>query len=344
MAAAGLTKQERASWEERGFLVLRSFFSDEEIEPVNEQIARLWENRAGVEDPITVDYLLNTTRAGHGLLRDAPEDARDAPYKLNNLYQWSPEVRALSCNARLAAVLTDLLDGPPLAFNTLNFERGSQQGDHFDTYFMPAPVTNKMLATWIALEDIEPVTGPLRYYPGSHLVAPYRFSHGFIWSADAEMPAAESYNDDAIRSRFATETFVPRKGDVLIWHSQLLHAGEPIEDLSLTRRSLVTHYFRATDFEVPGRSGVDPDELFARYLAMRPNWRPFFLDPAVGRTADGQRYLDKTVDLAPADDATAYARLAAASGVDDASDRRHVAERLRRLARAPRAVGRRLRG
>jgi hypothetical protein len=30
--------------------------------------------------------------------------------------------------------------------------------------------------------------------------------------------------------------------------------------------------------------------------------------------------------------------------VDDASDRRHVAERLRRLARAPRAVGRRLRG
>ena len=37
--------------------------------------------------------------------------------------------------------------------------------------------------------------------------------------------------------------FEARKGDVLIWHANLLHGGSQRRDLRLTRMALVGHYF-----------------------------------------------------------------------------------------------------
>jgi len=37
--------------------------------------------------------------------------------------------------------------------------------------------------------------------------------------------------------------FLPKKGDLLVWHANLLHGGEPIHDPSLTRKSMVIHFY-----------------------------------------------------------------------------------------------------
>jgi len=37
--------------------------------------------------------------------------------------------------------------------------------------------------------------------------------------------------------------FLGKAGDVLIWHEDLAHGGTPIRNMSLTRKSLVTHYW-----------------------------------------------------------------------------------------------------
>ena len=42
------------------------------------------------------------------------------------------------------------------------------------------------------------------------------------------------------------QTFLPKKGDALIWSADLAHGGSQIGDPSLTRRSLVTHYTSAS--------------------------------------------------------------------------------------------------
>jgi len=39
------------------------------------------------------------------------------------------------------------------------------------------------------------------------------------------------------------QDFIARRGDVLIWHANLLHGGNPIRRKDATRRSLVCHYF-----------------------------------------------------------------------------------------------------
>ena len=38
------------------------------------------------------------------------------------------------------------------------------------------------------------------------------------------------------------QIFLPRRGDVLIWHGNLLHEGTAVKDRSRTRRSYVTHF------------------------------------------------------------------------------------------------------
>lgn len=37
--------------------------------------------------------------------------------------------------------------------------------------------------------------------------------------------------------------FTAKKGDVLIWHANLLHGGSKVVDQARTRKSMVLHYF-----------------------------------------------------------------------------------------------------
>jgi ectoine hydroxylase-related dioxygenase (phytanoyl-CoA dioxygenase family) len=115
---------------------------------------------------------------------------------------------------------------------------------------MPPPIENRMLATWIALERADSAAGPLRYYPGSHLIEPYRFSDGRLNATASEFPAFYDYIGPQLEAHRLTETsFAAEAGDVFIWHAQLFHGGSAIEDHARTRRSLVTHYFRAQDLD-----------------------------------------------------------------------------------------------
>jgi ectoine hydroxylase-related dioxygenase (phytanoyl-CoA dioxygenase family) len=54
----------------------------------------------------------------------------------------------------------------------------------------------------------------------------------------------EDYLETEIKKRGAKpEVFLARKGDVLIWHANLLHGGMPVLNPKLTRKSMVAHYF-----------------------------------------------------------------------------------------------------
>ena len=44
-------------------------------------------------------------------------------------------------------------------------------------------------------------------------------------------------------NRLTPAVFLPKKGDVLLWHGNLIHAGSPRRNLSLSRRAVVLHFF-----------------------------------------------------------------------------------------------------
>ena len=87
---------------------------------------------------------------------------------------------------------------------------------------MPPLVENRMLATWIALEDCHPAAGPLRYYPGSHKIAPYRFADGRLNASPSEMSDFDEYIDKRIADAgLGWTSSAARAGDVFVWHTQL---------------------------------------------------------------------------------------------------------------------------
>jgi ectoine hydroxylase-related dioxygenase (phytanoyl-CoA dioxygenase family) len=249
--------------------VLPGHFSRQQIETVNGHIDQLWKDSRTSRRETVVDIFIGTPREKRTRLSDAPLEARLTPHKLNDLYLESDVIRRIVLEERLASVLEEVLEGPPLVCNSLNLEFGSQQRDHTDSLYMTAPVGLYLAASWVALEDGSPDSGPLRYYAGSHKIPPFLFSTGAITAVDAEMPRYYEYMQRELgRRSIKAETFVPKIGDVFIWHSQLYHGGEPIKNASLTRRSLVTHYWRAQD--VPRRHGtVGPH----RYYFRRPPQR-----------------------------------------------------------------------
>jgi ectoine hydroxylase-related dioxygenase (phytanoyl-CoA dioxygenase family) len=106
-----------------------------------------------------------------------------------------------------------------------------------------------LIAIWIALEDVGPDQGPLHYYPGSHRLPYYRNEDygngGTAWRLGNKGYAAyEAFIAERIsEAGFPKETFLAKKGDVLIWHANLFHGGNAHLDFSQTRKSMVMHYF-----------------------------------------------------------------------------------------------------
>lgn len=62
------------------------------------------------------------------------------------------------------------------------------------------------------------------------------------------MPACLAYVEKQIKDAGITqEQFLGKAGDVFLWQGQLLHGGAQIKDAALTRKTLVTHYWRVQD-------------------------------------------------------------------------------------------------
>jgi ectoine hydroxylase-related dioxygenase (phytanoyl-CoA dioxygenase family) len=174
-------------------------------------------------------------------------------------------------------VIGDLLSSAPVVINSLLFEHGSQQAPHFDTFYMPSRTANLMTASWIAIDPVTETNGPLVYYPGSHLIPPFRFSDGSLCPpSPEEMREVEAHIQDVIKkSGVRQEIFLARPGDVLIWHAQLLHGGLPIFNKLEKRTSLVTHYWTTTDLtDVSNLAVLGPKQL----LLKRPHHH--VIDPA----------------------------------------------------------------
>ena len=207
---------------------------------------------------------------------EAPHEVFSGPIKINDLFLDEPEVRNLALSEPLTELLSGLLDGAPLICNSLNFIWGSQQPDHVDSWFMPAPArsepepippqpwwrpkspdppepwdfNSRLAVSSVCLEDVHPDAGPLVYYPGSHKIPPYRFPNGGFAALQGDTESSRFYVHGGIKKAgLRREEFLGNAGDVFLWHGQLVHGGSAIKDPSRTRRTLVTHYWRAADVE-----------------------------------------------------------------------------------------------
>jgi ectoine hydroxylase-related dioxygenase (phytanoyl-CoA dioxygenase family) len=164
-------------------------------------------------------------------------------------FKKSQLIKEKGNNVRLKKILSLLINTEPVLFQSINFLKGSEQRTHSDSIHMTTYPLGKLIAVWVALEDITSENGPLHYYPKSHLLSYYLNSdydnEGNKWLIGNKSYSAyeEMIQDKISQSHIKKQLFLANKGDILIWHANLFHGGETQTDKSKTRKIMVFHYF-----------------------------------------------------------------------------------------------------
>ena len=156
-----------------------------------------------------------------------------------------PDVRDAFASPRIVEFLEAIFEEPAVLAQSLMFQMGSEQPHHRDTTFVRFVKPLNMVGCWIALEDVRPGSGELSYIVGSHRLPDFPYSNGKkdgIEVTPDELDTSLRWVVSESESRgLKRQLFHAKKGDALIWHSDLAHGGSPITDPQLTRRSLVGH-------------------------------------------------------------------------------------------------------
>lgn len=215
-------QQSLLSWSEKGYLVADGWFSGQTADNIQQEVEKL----------VMQDKLHPT-----------PDN------KLLFANRLSAAIRKITYDEKLIRLLSFILDKEVVPFQTINFKQGSNQRAHSDSIHMTTYPLGYLIAVWIALEDTNMDNGPLFYYPGSHRL-PYLLNEDFNEGATMLRLGRKDYVDYEDRiadlleeKQLEKEIFLAKKGDILIWHANLIHGGLPVRNAGLTRKSMVIHYF-----------------------------------------------------------------------------------------------------
>jgi phytanoyl-CoA hydroxylase len=212
-------------------------------------------------------------------------DFRNEPpgLKLLDLQCYFESAKRLAFAPVITAFLDELFGSPAALIQSLTFWKSSEQSIHQDfSYVHHHRKLGELAAAWIPLEDIQADAGPLVYYKGSHRpdhLGFYDWGDGSILaSRDASPSQFSGYTEHlekVVREHQLQPTiFLPKRGDLLIWHGALIHGGTPMRNPQLTRRSFICHYTsmashkKAQQFRIG--DGYSFDE--APTLPYKPSW------------------------------------------------------------------------
>ncbi len=221
--ATPIGQESLLSFEKNGFAVLPGWVPEQTIDSINQEI----------------DFKLSK-----GELKFTNKN------KIMFAYRKMPLLRHLGEDVQLLELLSALMGGEVKLFQSINFLTGSEQKSHSDSIHMTTYPLGGLLGVWIALEDITEENGPLHYYPGSHqlpyyLNADYGNEGSEWWLGPKDYSEYEHMLASKLKEKnIQKQLFKAQKGDLLIWHANLIHGGEPHVNKQLTRKSVVFHYFK----------------------------------------------------------------------------------------------------
>jgi ectoine hydroxylase-related dioxygenase (phytanoyl-CoA dioxygenase family) len=209
------------NWSEEGYAILPEFFK-KEADQVNQNIEELL-----ASGKVNFKYGNKIMFALH----------------------QSELIKSMGNDPMINKVLSFLLGKEVKLFQSINFIKGSEQRAHSDSIHMSTYPQGFLIAIWVALEDIKEEQGALFYYPGSNQL-PYLSNEDYDYGGNYWMlgrNANKKYEDkieEIIREKnLLKKVFEAKKGDVLIWHANLIHGGSKVLDNNFTRKSMVFHYY-----------------------------------------------------------------------------------------------------
>jgi hypothetical protein len=215
----------------------------------------------------------------HELAATEHRDDSGRQHRLTNFHVYSDAAMRVAKEPEVMRILDFIFDREAAVHTSLTFQYSTMQALHRDAPYFHTFPENLFLGVWTAFEDIHPDSGPLSYVPGSH-----RFKidqRALYQEALARSGAPERAHREALSEYQrlvgekaneigAREYAVLKRGDVAIWHPQLVHGGSPSRSPELTRHSMVVHCCPAdtyvfVDDAFLTRDPDDPPEPYYSY-------------------------------------------------------------------------------
>lgn len=212
-----------------GFTILKLIDADLMIEQINDDVERLVLNGS---------YKTNSKFYSYN----------DAP-RIVESWKHSDSAKLLAFNPQIVSLLTEYFKALVKPFSTINFLRSTQQPLHSDYVHFGTKPAFQLAAAWVALEDIDPLAGPIQVVPGSHLWPEFLYSQIGLPVARSLGDVSSFYREyenwvqnDLKSKEVFVQTPEMKKGDAIIWLANLLHGSPECQNPMLSRRSQVTHY------------------------------------------------------------------------------------------------------
>ena len=164
-------------------------------------------------------------------------------------WKFLDSCKRLSLSPIVIKWLEAISPSSPKAFSTINFLHSTQQPLHSDYVHFGTIPEGRLAGSWIALEDINPLSGPLQIVPKSHKLD--YFNYEIV--ADSPPKKLEEIKKNyelyeqwvlELVDKLKLETISPKmnKGDCIIWDANLLHGSPDCQNNKILRRSQVTHW------------------------------------------------------------------------------------------------------
>lgn len=226
-------------WNDEGVIILKSHFSDEMIDAYKDE----WKASNGFE---FIEFVGEMDGGpGLGILH-----AKRPIGWTETAYMRYPSLMDLCTDPGIAAELEKLLGEPAGVHLNLTGWISTFRNWHQDTYLNPAHVGDYYAAVWIALDDVHPDAGPFQYVGGSHRwnrltqekIGTVVNLSDPMWPQHTEAILTPLVEEETAKRGAEVTTYLPKKGDVLIWHSRLYHRGSVPNLPGAYRGACIAHF------------------------------------------------------------------------------------------------------
>lgn len=120
---------------------------------------------------------------------------------------------------------------------------------HQDNIWVQAP-PGEFIHAWIALTDINPENGGMRFYPGSHKLGPLPTEELNEDSGEGQNPGARKFKS-LVPEGLQSEDILMNKGDIVFWDTYLLHESQTNNSEVFRDALLLTYIKKGAPFN-PG--------------------------------------------------------------------------------------------
>ena len=168
-------------------------------------------------------------------------------------YMEHKEILDICLYPPLAKIMSELIGHPMGLHLNLTGYVSTERRWHQDDYLNPTHVNGNYMSVWMALDDIDPSSGPFQYVRGSHTWprmtreaifnnAPKDMLDEHRWPSLTQDLVGDACEQEINQRNAQVTSYLPKKGDVLLWHARLMHQGSKPSVPGTPRLALIAHY------------------------------------------------------------------------------------------------------